>query len=292
MGVYTVHAKLRLAGGAMIATLLLAGCHKEPKGQVVAIVNGDEISMQELNAELQGVRIPDNVDRKVLRKEILERLIDRKLIVQKAKDQGVDKTPDYVAQKRRLDDNLLVSMLGQKIAQTVPVPDDRDINQYINDNPSLFAQRQRLLLDQLQFDAPKDVKRLLALRDAHSLDAVAAGLQQLGISFTRGKGVIDTGRLDPQLMKKINELPAGEPFILPSSGKFVASVIISRDTIGTPSDVARAVATEAVRRRALVKESQAQVVRARKEAEIQYQSGFEPTKGTPAPAATPAKPAQ
>jgi EpsD family peptidyl-prolyl cis-trans isomerase len=291
MGVYTVHAKLRLAGGAMIATLLLAGCHKEPKGQVVAIVNGDEISMQELNAELQGVRIPDNVDRKVLRKEILERLIDRKLIVQKAKDQGVDKTPDYVAQKRRLDDNLLVSMLGQKIAQTVPVPDDRDINQYINDNPSLFAQRQRLLLDQLQFDAPKDVKRLLALRDAHSLDAVAAGLQQLGISFTRGKGVIDTGRLDPQLMKKINELPAGEPFILPSSGKFVASVIISRDTIGTPSDVARAVATEAVRRRALVKESQAQVVRARKEAEIQYQSGFEPAKGTP-PAATPAKTAQ
>lgn len=277
----------------MVAALLLAGCHKEPKGQIVAIVNGDEISMQELNAELQGARIPDNVDRKALRKEILERLIDRKLIVQKAKDQGIDKTPDYVSQKRRLEDNLLVSMLGQKIAQTVPVPDDRDIQQYINDNPSLFTQRQRLLLDQLQFDAPKDVKRLLALRDAHTLDAVGAGLTQLGITFTRGKGVIDTGRLDPQLMKKINELPAGEPFILPSNGQFVASVIIGRDTISTPNDVARSVATEAVRRRALVKESQAQVARARKDAQIQYQAGFEPTKGAPAaPAAAPAKPAQ
>ncbi|MBW8910542.1 MAG: SurA N-terminal domain-containing protein, partial [Sphingomonas sp.] len=202
----------------MIAALLLAGCHKEPKGQIVAIVNGDEISMQELNAELQGVRIPDNVDRKALRKDILQRLVDRKLIVQKAKEQGLDKTPDYISQTRRLEENVLVTMLGQKIAQTVPMPDDRDINQYMSENPSLFGQRQRLLLDQLQFDSPKDVKRLLALRDAHTLDAVAAGLQQLGITFTRGKGVIDTGRLDPQLMKKINELPAGEPFVLPSNG--------------------------------------------------------------------------
>ncbi|WP_374649594.1 SurA N-terminal domain-containing protein, partial [Rhizorhabdus sp.] len=225
--------KAALLSGAVAAGLLLTGCHKEPKGQILAIVNGEEISMQELNAELQGARIPDNADRAKIRKEVLQRLIDRKLIVQKAREQGLDKTPEFVAQQRRLEENLLVSLLVQKIAATVPMPDDRDITQYIADNPSQFSGRQRLLLDQIQFAAPKDPKQLLMLRDAHSLDDVAAGVQKLGLAMSRGKGVIDTGRLDPQMVKIIDKLPPGEPFVLPSNGQYVASVIVGRDSTPT-----------------------------------------------------------
>ena len=260
------------------AGLLVSGCHKEPKGQIVAIVNGDEVSQQELNAELQGVRIPDSANRDELRKQILQRLIDRKLIVQKAREQGLDKTPEFIAQQRRLEENLLVSLLGQKIASTVPMPDDRDITQYIADNPTQFAGRERLLLDQIQFQAPKDVKRLMALKDAHSLDEIAAGVQKLGLGFSRGKGVIDTGRLDPQLIGVINKLPPGEPFVLPSNGQFIASVIVGRDSTPTPTNVSRLAAAEMVRRKELVAESKAQVARARTTAEIQYQPGFEPNK--------------
>ncbi|MFZ5707013.1 MAG: SurA N-terminal domain-containing protein [Pseudomonadota bacterium] len=270
--------KAALLSGVVAAGLLLGGCHKEPKGQILAIVNGEEISMQELNAELQGARIPDNADRDKIRKEVLQRLIDRKLIVQKAREQGLDKTPEFVAQQRRLEENLLVSLLGQKIAATVPMPDDRDITQYIADNPSQFSGRQRLLLDQIQFAAPKDPKMLLMLRDAHSLDDVAAGVQKLGLAMSRGKGVIDTGRLDPQMVKIIDKLPPGEPFVLPSNGQYVASVIVGRDSTPTPGNVARLAAAEVVRRKALVAESKAQVARARSSAEIQYQPGYEPDK--------------
>lgn len=281
-GEFRVKVRAALLGGVMAASLLVSGCHKEPKGQVVAIVNGDEISMQELNAELQGVRIPDAADRTKLRKQVLQRLIDRKLIVQKAREQGLDKTPDFVAQQRRLEENLLVSMLGQKIAATVPMPDDRDITQYVADNPAQFGGRQRLLLDQIQFAAPKNARSLMALKDAHSLDDIAAGLQKLGLGFARGKGVIDTGRLDPQLIGVINKLPPGEPFVLPSNGQYVASVIVGRDNTPTPTASARLAAAEMVRRRELVAESKAQVARARTSAEIQYQRGFEPEKAAAA----------
>jgi EpsD family peptidyl-prolyl cis-trans isomerase len=273
-----VKVKAALLSGVVAAGLLLSACHKEPKGQILAIVNGEEISMQELNAELQGARIPDNADRSMIRKEVLQRLIDRKLIVQKAREQGLDKTPEFVAQQRRLEENLLVSLLGQKIAATVPMPDDRDITQYIADNPSQFSGRQRLLLDQIQFAAPKDPKQLLMLRDAHSLDDVAVGVQKLGLAMSRGKGVIDTGRLDPQMVKIIDKLPPGEPFVLPSNGQYVASVIVGRDSTPTPGNVARLAAAEVVRRKALVAESKAQVARARTGAEIQYQPGYEPEK--------------
>lgn len=273
-----VMIKSALTGSMIAACLILSGCAKAPKGQIVAIVNGEEISIQELNAELQGARIPDNADRTALRKQVLQRLIDRKLIAGRAREQGLDKTPEYVMQQRRADENLLVSMLGQKIASTVPMPDDRDIAQYIADNPTQFGARERLLLDQIQFAAPKDVKQLLTLRDAHSLDELAAGVQRLGLAFTRGKGVIDTGRLDPQLVKVIYGLPPGEPFVLPSNGQYVASVIVGRDSTPTPTSISRLAAAEMVRRRELTAESKAQVARARTSAEIQYQPGYEPEK--------------
>jgi EpsD family peptidyl-prolyl cis-trans isomerase len=273
-----VKVKAALLGGIVAAALLVTGCHKEPKGQILAIVNGEEISLQELNAELQGARIPDSVDRNALRKQVLQRLIDRKLIVQKAREQGLDKTPDYIAQQRRLEENLLVTLLGQKIASTVPMPDDRDITQYIADNPTQFSGRERLLLDQIQFGAPKDVKQLLTLRDAHNLEDLAAGIRRLGLPMSRGRGVIDTGRLDPQLINMINKLPPGEPFVLPSNGQYVASVIVGRDPTPTPTPVAKAAAAEMVRRKELVAESKAQVARARSTAEIQYQPGYEPDK--------------
>ena len=214
----------------------------------------------------------------LLRKQVLQRLIDRKLIVQKAREQGLDKTPEYVAQQRRAEENILVAMLGQKVASTVPMPDDRDITQYIADNPTQFAGRERLLLEQIQFAAPKDPKKLMILKDAHSLDQIAAGVQSLGLGFSRGKGVIDTGRLDPQIMKVINSLPPGEPFVLPSNGAYVASVIVGREPTPTPGNVSRLAAAEMVRRNELIAESRAQVARARTNAQIEYQKGYEPDK--------------
>ncbi|KQX20815.1 MULTISPECIES: SurA N-terminal domain-containing protein [unclassified Sphingomonas] len=270
--------KAALLSGTLAAVLMVSGCQKEPKGQILAIVNGEEISLQELNAELQGTSIPDSVDRDKLRKQVLQRLIDRKLIVQKAREQGLDKTPEFVTQQRRLEENLLVTMLGQKIASTVPMPDDRDITQYIADNATQFAGRQRLLLDQIQFAAPKDPKQLLTLRDAHSLEQLAVGIQKLGLGMSRGKGVIDTGRLDPALVKVIDQLPPGEPFVLPSNGQYIASVIVGRDATPTPTPIARQAAAEMVRRKQLVAESKAQVARARTSAQIQYQPGYEPDK--------------
>lgn len=278
MGVGGIEVKVKaaLAGGVFVAGLLVSACHKEPKGQVVAIVNGDEVSMQELNAELRVARAPVSADRDTVRNQILQRIIDRKLIVQKAREQGLDKTPEFVTRQRQLEENLLASMLGQKIATTVPMPDDHDITQYIADNPAQFGGRQRLLLDQIRFAAPKDVKRLTVLRNAHSLDDIAAGLQKLGLTFSRGKGAIDTGPLDPQLTQLINRLPPGEPFVLPSNGQFVASVIVGRDSIPTPPSLARRIAAQLVRQRELIAESKAQVARERTGAEIKYQQGFAP----------------
>ena len=52
---YTMTARLALVGAAFIA---LQACSSEPTGQVVAVVNGEEITQQELNAEIAELPAP------------------------------------------------------------------------------------------------------------------------------------------------------------------------------------------------------------------------------------------
>ena len=71
---------------AASGALLLSGCNSEPAGQVAASVNGDEITLTELNAELASVQVPENADKKQLQRQALERIVERKLLA----DAGID----------------------------------------------------------------------------------------------------------------------------------------------------------------------------------------------------------
>jgi EpsD family peptidyl-prolyl cis-trans isomerase len=267
---FEVRGKVSFRGGAVICALLLSGCHNEPKGQVIAIVNGHEISFQDLNAELDGLQLPDNVDRKQLRRILLQQVIDRELMVQKAHKMGIDKTPEYVSEVRRGEENLLAGMIGHNVAVTVPLPDERDIQQYIDSHPFQFGRREQLKFDQILFDPPKDRRKLDVLKDTHSLDAAAAALQSIGVAFTRGEGAIDTGPTAPDLAAQIEAAPPGEPILLPQGNQLAVGVITARQPIATPPAAVHLAAARAVRAAALLHESQAQIQSVREKAKIDY----------------------
>lgn len=269
-----------LATGAALTLLLtLAGCGKTPKGQVVAIVNGTDISMQQLEVEAQDipVAIPQGIDRKKLRKEILEAVIDRQLQVEEARKQGLDRTPQYLALRQRNEEELLTSMIGHKVAQTVPLPADEDIRNYIAAHPLQFAKRQRLVLDQLSFAAPRDRRRLAAvLADAHSLDEAAAALRSIGIVAQRSEGAIDTGQTDTDIARQLDRAPAGEPILLPQGDRLIVGVITAREPIRPSRDDSYVAAARAVRAADLLNESRAQIAAARSTAKISYEAGWMP----------------
>ena len=50
----------------MASIALLAGCGgKEPSGQVAATVNGKEVTLQEVNSEIQANNSPSSMDKKI-----------------------------------------------------------------------------------------------------------------------------------------------------------------------------------------------------------------------------------
>jgi peptidyl-prolyl cis-trans isomerase C len=279
--------KLRRSVVALSVAVSLAGltaCSKKATGQVVAVVNGEEVSLQELNAELNGQEVPPNVDKKLVMRQLLQRVVDRKLVVQLAKEQGLDKTPEYQQQVRRAGEELLVQGLVKKIQGGVKVPEGTAIDSFVASNPYMFSGRTRFTLDQIAFNVPADASQLKALESAHSIAAVAQVLDKLGVKYARGQGALDSATTPPEMLQKILALPAGEPFVVPSNGKMVASVITSKVPIGMAQEQIRPLATEALRNRQLQETSQKQLKTARASAKIEYQPGYEPPTDKPAAA--------
>lgn len=276
-----------LKRGALLAvtalSLVTAACDRKPTGQSVAVVNGEEISAGELNGELQLANVPPGADQKLARQQLLQGLIDRRLLAQAARKNGVDKSPDFLSRQRRLTDELLIAMNAERQAGSQKLPDQAAVDAFIAQNPYQFGQRQILALQQIAIDAPSDPKALAPLADAHSLDAVAAMLTRLKIPFTRTSGRLDTASVPPEALKRIFALPATEPFVLPANGKLYANIITGREPVQMSQDEMRKAAMAALRQQNTRNGLASDVKQLRSTAKIEYQPGYAPVaNATPA----------
>jgi len=270
---------------AALAVLTLAGCNKEPTGQVAAVVNGDEITLQEINAELGNSAIPEGVDKKAIQQAALQRIIERRLLSQAARDEGLDKSPEYLLRERQLRDALLVQLMGQKSQRALRVPDQADIDKFVAENPAMFADRKIYAIDRIQFPFPKDMTQLKALENDHSIEAVATRLEGLGIKFVRSNAQMDSAQVGQQRMQQIKALPAGEPFIVPENGMVTIGVIRSEQAVPLTGAEARPLAVQAIQNRQLGSTMEQKLKAARAAAKISYQPDFTPAaaKKTAAP---------
>ena len=83
---------------AIVLAFMVSSCEKKPGGQTVAVVNNEEITAADLNAELGNANISATDASKDARAQALERLVDRRLLAQQAKSDGLDKSPEFLNQ--------------------------------------------------------------------------------------------------------------------------------------------------------------------------------------------------
>jgi peptidyl-prolyl cis-trans isomerase C len=271
------------------AAILVSGCSKQATGQTVAVVNGEEISVSELNAELAASNIPETADKKQVMPRLLQNMIDRRLLAQRASEQGIDKSPEFISRQRRMTEELLITMSTRRQADSMKLPTQREIDAFMAANPGMFQRREILNLDQIQFDPPQGQQALQRLASDKSIDAIAASLTSLGIPFVRTNAKLDTATVPTPILKQIEALPPGEPFVIPISGRMYASVITGREpaTAASPEE-SRRIAVEALRRQNLSSGVQTQLKDLRAKAKIEYQPGYAPA-AEPGKAAAPAK---
>ncbi|MDP1648644.1 MAG: EpsD family peptidyl-prolyl cis-trans isomerase [Rubrivivax sp.] len=151
---------------AVAAAVLLAGCgdRKETAAsQTAAKVDKDEVTVQQVNFVLQQQRNlrPEQAD--AAGRQILERLIDQQLAVQKADDLKLDSDPRVVQQLEAARREVLARAYVEKIGEAAVKPTPEEVKKYYDEKPALFAERRIYSIQEIGIEArPEQVQ---ALRD-------------------------------------------------------------------------------------------------------------------------------
>lgn len=200
-----------LLGLAMAA--LLAGCDNKPKvptGQVIATINGEDVTIHELNAETSLAQAPPEVPRKTIEAEALQRIIERRVVADVARERKLDKNPNFILQERRAEDILLAQALQADIAAKVPKTTREAAQKYMDEHPDQFAERKIYTIDQIAFLRPPQTA-LMGMQNATTLEQVQTILKDAGIEYRRQPATLDTLRVDPRLAAEVGKILARNP---------------------------------------------------------------------------------
>lgn len=280
------------ASVVMIAAAL-AGCgsdeagSKQPSGQVVATIGNDEITLRELNAELQGVRLPTAEALKAAEREALEVIINRKILANAAREQGLDDTAEFQLRERRTREVLLAEALQQQFASKVARPTREEAEQYIASHPNIFEQRKFYVLDQIQFARPANVHDLQAFKPLKTMDEVEQKLLSQGIEYRRLPASVDAVGTNPQMVTAIAELPQNEVFLVPSGNLIMVNQVKEARVIPFTGEPAIAYAQQLLYNEKAGKTLMKQLEGVRKAAgEVTYKKGYGKPANAPAKAAS------
>jgi EpsD family peptidyl-prolyl cis-trans isomerase len=277
----------RISLVAAAAALALSACHgkgKEPTGQVVATVDGEEITLREVNAELTGFNFPDEKNRKAAQQQALRAVLNRHILAKAARDRGLDKTPDYAVLKERADQVTLAQQLEATISKAVPTTSREEAQRYVQDHPNLFSERKIMMVDQLRVRGGLDPKISEQMKPMTSLDQVAALFTQNNIQFVRGSDRLDAVGSDPKFIDQVVKLKSTDMFTVPVGGFTIVNQVRETKVEPFTGDQAINYATQLLTKQhtqeAVLREYQSILQKAQDK--IQYAKDFKPA---PAPAA-------
>lgn len=234
-------APLLLATLAAAAVLVACGGDKGDKAsQTAAKVNKEEITVHQINFVLQrqpGLK-PEQAE--AAGRQVLERLIDQELAVQKAQEQKLDRDPRVVQQIEAAKREIIARAYADRVGESVSKPSNEEIAKYYVEKPALFKDRRIYSLQELQIEAkPEQFDAIRAkLSASKSLAEFVEYLKANDIRFNGNQAVRTAEQLPLASLDNIAKMKDGDSVVSPGpAGLTVLSLVGSRSQ---PVDETRA----------------------------------------------------
>ena len=134
------------------------------EGQVLAEVNGGKITTGDFSRELKN--LPDYLkamaDTPQGRKEMLDTMVIRELILQQASKDGVDKGPEIEEKLRDLKKRLIVEAFLKKKVEAESQVSDADLQKFYEQNKDKFKSGAQMKASHILVKTEKEAKDILA----------------------------------------------------------------------------------------------------------------------------------
>lgn len=208
--------RLLLGAVILITAAGLSACgNKEKKsGQALVRVNGEEITVLQINDELMRAGVKAE-QQEIATKQLLESLIDRQLILAEATRNKIDRTPEVVQAIERAKAQIITQAYLKNIVGKITKPSNSEISEYFQKYPEYFTQRKQYDIQQLIFPTKDFSSELKAVIDsANSLEGVVAWMDSHNVKYARGKMSRNTSDLPEPIVAKFKEMKKGQLFIV------------------------------------------------------------------------------
>jgi EpsD family peptidyl-prolyl cis-trans isomerase len=241
--------------------VMLAACGKKAgdavaSGQVVAHVGDQVVTTQELENEFRWANVPaDKQKDPEFIKRVLSELVVRKYMLQQALAAKLDREPGVLLDLLRSREQVLENAyLTRTVASKTP--GKADVDKYIENNPSKFADRKILNVEQIGFPlGPTSQSVIDANKDAKSLDEIDQQLTSAGIPHGRQMGVLNSGDISPDFYNSIEAKKADDVFFVRSGPNGVFFKVKSEEARPLEGQAAANLARQLMRADALKAEA-------------------------------------
>ncbi|MEY4882689.1 MAG: peptidyl-prolyl cis-trans isomerase, EpsD family [Pseudomonadota bacterium] len=216
---------------AVAASTLVIGCGKKDNTatQIVARVDGEEISVHQINtvlAKANGVT-PDNLP--LAKRDILEKLVNQQIAINEATAKKLDRLPEVVTAIENAKREILARAVFDQIAASQPKPTDDEAKKYYAEHPELFAQRRLFSLQEIALR--KTTKDIELVRDkvatAKSMDEISAWLKDKGIEFTLNGGTRAAEQIPLEVLPKLHLFKDGQTGLLEGKDAFFITRLVA-----------------------------------------------------------------
>jgi EpsD family peptidyl-prolyl cis-trans isomerase len=202
----------------------IAGCGSKdadkpkPATQIAAKVNSGEISVHQLNYILTRTPGAGSASAEMapkIRREVLDRLVDQELAVEKAIEKKLDRSPEVLLALENSRREILARAYVEQITAAAPKPTIEEAKKYYAENPPLFAERRIYNIQEIVLPAAGVPAELRGMVDAGKpMEEIANWLKGRGVKFAAGSATRSAEQIPLELLPKIHPLKAGQSLIL------------------------------------------------------------------------------
>jgi len=280
----------KLVGLVAFLVVVLAGCSgtdKKAETQVVAKVNGKEVTVHQLNFLLQRLGSMDEKQAKEARTLVLNTLVEQEALVQKAVDAKVDRDPKVVqaldAARRQI---LAQAYLDKQLQGTAPSAEE--VRQYFEQHPDLFTHRKVFRFNEIialpRAEQMESVQEKIK-HSGNNLVAVANWLKEQKIPVRASVAEHSSEQLPADILPRLVQMKEGEITTLNTQGGLGVLQFVSMREQPVTQDQAKPFIERFLVNQKRVELAKAEIKRVRDAAKVEYVGAFADQSKAQVPAA-------